>query len=421
MRYRKINKKKLLWISPYVPYDQVRHAGGKTHNYYIKYFQRTGLFDIHLLTLAQQRDKKYIDLDKYGVSYRAAVLDGGLLKNSLRILLNANSVFNSRHRLCQTILSYHYNCLKKMIRQYSVNNVPDIIIMQWTGAGFLLPFVQKLFPYAYTVIIEEDVTFLGYERRYLQERNYIKKTQYKIRYERLKKKELQLLNHCNLVVVNNDKDRDLLVKSGIEDEKICSVLPYYQDYSNLCRNKILPNIIYYGAMDREENHKAAMWLIRNVMPLIKDIGIELYIIGANPKEELKKMETEQIHIKGFVKEISEHFEHAMCMAVPLLLGAGIKVKVLEGMSAGIPVLTNSIGIEGIPVKNKREYYHCETAEEYATAIRFLYNNETVRDCIGLNAKRFMLDHFKIDEKLDGLINRILKESQDIGDSNVTLL
>lgn len=53
MRYREINKKKLLWISPYVPYDQVRHAGGKVHKYDIKYFQKSGLFDIHLMTLAQ--------------------------------------------------------------------------------------------------------------------------------------------------------------------------------------------------------------------------------------------------------------------------------------------------------------------------------------------------------------------------------
>lgn len=62
MRYSIINRKKLLWISPYVPYDQARHAGGKTHNYDIKYFQKSGLFDICLLTLAQYSDKKFMKI-----------------------------------------------------------------------------------------------------------------------------------------------------------------------------------------------------------------------------------------------------------------------------------------------------------------------------------------------------------------------
>lgn len=411
MRYRIINKKKLLWISPYVPYDQVRHAGGKTHNYDIKYFQKSGLFDIHLLTLAQCSDKDFIDLDQYGISYRAAIVDGKVLKNFLRILMNANSVFNSRHRLCQTILSYQYYCLKKMIRQYSLGNVPDIVIMQWTGAGFLLPYIRKLFPNAYTVIIEEDVTFLGYQRRYQQERNFIKKQQYKTRYDQLKRRELELLEHCSLVVVNNDKDRRLIVKSGIKDGKIYTVAPYYKDYSHVCRNDILSNVIYYGAMDRKENHEAAMWLIHHVMPQIGDINVELYIIGVNPKEELKRMETDRIHIIGFVDDVSPYFSHAMCMAVPLHLGAGIKVKILEGMSAGLPVLTNAVGIEGIPAKKGYEYYRCNTAEEYAATIRQLYNNSTEMERTSQNAKRFMQNNFNIDNKLNGLIKLLLKESQ----------
>lgn len=412
MGYREIYKKKLLWISPYVPYDQVKHAGGKVHNYDIKYFQKSGLFDIHLVTLAQQNDKGLIDLDQYGISYRAAVVDGGLLKNALRILLNANSVFNCRHRLCRTILLYQYNCLKKMVRQYAVNNVPDIIIMQWTGAGFLLPFVQKLFPYAYTVIIEEDVTFLGYKRRYKQERNCIKKRQYRIRYEQLKKRELGLLNHCSLVVVNNDKDRRLLVKSGIKDEKIYTVVPYYQDYSDISRNDILPYmIIYYGAMDRVENHEAAMWLIRYVMPRLQDTNIELYVIGANPKEQLKRMETDRIHIMGYVEDVSQYFSKAMCMAVPLRLGAGIKIKILEAMSAGVPILTNSVGIEGIPARKECEYYYCDTAQEYAEVIHQLYNHAVLRERICRNAKRFMQDNYNVNNKLDGLIKVLLRESQ----------
>ena len=402
--------KKILWISPYVPYDNVPHAGGKTHNYYIKYFQKSGLFDIHLVTLAQWAQRECIDLEDYGVSYQLAYEDGSFLKNVYRKFYNLNSVFNRKHRLCQTILSYQYHQLERMVKEYATNNVPHIIIMQWTGAAFLLPTVKRLFPEAYTVIVEEDVTFLGYERRYKEATGSSKQESQRELYERLKRSELQLLQDCNLVVVNNDKDCKLLQDNGIATEKIYVATPYYEDYSYVKREHVLPKVIFYGAMGREENHKAAMWMIEKVMPQLKDTDIHLEIIGSNPREELKKYANERIHVRGYIEDVRQEFSEGLCMAAPLCLGAGIKVKILEGMSAGVPVLTNAIGIEGIPAKAGEEYYHCESLEEYVTMIRRLCESKEEQQRVGNAARQFMLNTYNIDKRLDGMIERIQKES-----------
>ena len=161
--------KKLLWISSAVPYDAVSHAGGKTHNYYIKYFQKSGQYDIHLISLAEADEVPLLDAEQYGISSDVCVVGGNLFKNVFRMVYNINSLYNIRHPLCQTILSYQYRALKKRVKNYAKEDRPEIVIMQWTGAAFLLPYVQELFPQAKTVIIEEDVTFLGYQRRYEQE------------------------------------------------------------------------------------------------------------------------------------------------------------------------------------------------------------------------------------------------------------
>lgn len=403
--------KKLLWISPYVPYDKVIHAGGKTHNYYVKYFHKSKLFDIHLVTLAQKYQKKLIDLDKYGISYQIAFEDGIFLKNVYRVLYNINSVFNRKHRLCQTILSYQYHQLERMIKQYARNDTPDIVIMQWTGAAFLLPFVQNLFPKAYTVIIEEDVSFLGYERKYKETVKKTRREKYRELYDRLKKRELNLLDKCSLVVVNNDKDYELLRDNDISEKKIYVAAPYYDDYSQVQRNEILPKIIFYGVMSREENHKAALWMIEKVMSKLEDTDICFEIIGNNPREELKQLSNDKICVRGYVEDIADCFAHCLCMAVPLQLGAGIKVKILEGMSAGVPILTNSIGIEGIPAKAGEEFYYCETPEEYVIIIRKLYESELDRNRISYAAKQFIQNTYNIDKRLDGLIERIQQESQ----------
>lgn len=402
--------KKLLWISPYVPYDHVPHAGGKTHNYYIKYLQKSGEFDIHLVTLAQKSQVEKVDLKQYGLSYQIAVVDGGILKNTFRILCNVNSVFNSRHKLCRTILTYQYRKLEHMVKMYAKKATPDIVIMQWTGAAFLLPVVKKLFPKAYTVIIEEDVSFLGYERRYKEEKNAYKKEKYKEVYERLKQRELSLVQNCHLVVVNNDKDRNILEQNGINGKKIFTVSPYYEDYSDVVRQHIQPKIIFYGAMSREENHKAAMWLIENVMPQLADTEISLEIIGSSPNKELRQRENDKITVTGYVEQMGEYFAKCLCMAVPLQLGAGIKVKILEGLSAGVPVLTNAIGIEGIPAKAGEEFYYCETPKEYVTMIKRLYNSSEERKRVSIAAKQFMSDTYNINKRLDELMMRLRQES-----------
>lgn len=395
--------KKVLWISPFVPYDNVRHAGGKTHNFYIKYFQKSGKFDINLISLALPEDEKNFDLDKYGISNDVYIVGGNKIKDLCRAVYNFNSFYNSRHWLCKTILSYQYHVLKKYVRSYAKDNVPDIVIMQWTGAGFLLPYIKKLFPNAYTVIIEEDVSFLGYKRRYMCETDTKQKKKYERLYKHLISEELSLLSNCNLVVVNNGKDKELLVKNGIDSRKIYTAAPYYDDYSCVERNNVNKSVIFYGVMDREENHNAAMWFARNVMPKVSDSGVSFEVIGNNPKDELKNLESENIHIKGFVQNVKPYFEQCLCMAVPLQLGAGIKVKILEGLSAGIPVLTNEIGIEGIPAKKDEEFFYCEKDEDYANVIKRLLKDSELESEVGKNAKKFMSENYNLSRQLDGLI------------------
>ena len=80
---------------------------------------------------------------------------------------------------------------------------------------------------------------------------------------------------------------------------------------------------------------------------------------------------------------------------PLILGAGIKVKILEAMYSGIPVLTNDIGIEGIEAEDKKDYYHCVTAEEYEKVIRTIYSTES-----SVNGKEKIVKEFNLDTFFD---------------------
>lgn len=402
--------KKLLWISPYVPYDLVTHAGGKTHNYYVKYFKIHSGYDIHLVSLGLKQEKMQFDLERYNISADIGIVDQNMLQSIWRVFCNMNSVFNPNHPLGHTILTYQYHMLLRLVKKYAKKQTPDIVIMQWTGAGMLLNEIKKLFQGSYTVIIEEDVSFLGmlrYSRLHADQKKYFKQ------YQILKARELEMLNKTDLVVVNNQKDADLLVENGISSHKIYTAMPYYDDYSDVKRlfqeNKSR-DLLFYGSMEREENHLSVMWFIEHVMPKLQEEKVRLFVVGNQPRPELLQQQNEYIRVEGFVKDVKPYFSRAVCMVAPLKLGAGVKIKILEGLSAGLPVLTNDIGIEGIPAKDGVEYLHCHREEDYVNNVKNLIHHDELAKSIGEAARRFMQSTYNIDLKLDGLIKRIEKES-----------
>lgn len=95
----------------------------------------------------------------------------------------------------------------------------------------------------------------------------------------------------------------------------------------------------------------------------------------------------------------------MCMVAPLVLGAGIKVKIIEALSSGIPVLTNEIGIEGIHAETGRDYLLCRTPEEYAEAIQKAANGKL--DSIGENGRRFVSTEFNVEGSIENYKERIV--------------
>ncbi|WP_394923848.1 glycosyltransferase [uncultured Robinsoniella sp.] len=347
-------------------------------------------------------------MDKYKIPNRIAVIEGDKLHGLIRKINNIGSIINPYHKYCGLLPNYQGRKVVRLIKEYTkTGEQPDIVILQWTQMLLLLPLIKECFPNSKVVSIEEDVAFLGFKRKYEYVNNPLKKAFYKCRYQRLKKMELEYLNKTDLILVNNKKDAKLLSESHCSKEKVEQIAIYYDDYSGINRKCSNKDVVFFGAMGRLENHLSAMWFIEKVFPLIDDKEVNFIVLGGGPHKELLQKQNDRIKILGFVKDISPYFEKSLCLAAPLVLGAGIKVKILEALSSGIPVLTNKIGIEGIPAKNGIEYIHCEEPMEYAKAINNLINNRMGADGLTERAKNFMLKEFEPSIKMDNVVNRLL--------------
>lgn len=396
----------LLYISYYAPYDQVDHAGGKLHNFYIKCLQREPEYDVTLLTMCYQWEVNKLDLDRYGIKHRLVVLDQTKIQRYIRMVYSGFSYINPWDKYGNTLLNYERMRLKRMIRQYAkTTKRPDLIVLQWTQIIFLIPLVRELFPEAKIVAIEEDVLFQNFKRRIGLAQNIRQKYVAEYQYRNIKNLELKSLEQADQIVVNNEKDAKLLLQNGVQKEKIFISTTYFVNYNNVVwQPDGCKNILYYGAMSRDENHMSALWFIQNVMPYLPK-EYHFIIIGSRPRKELLALQDARITVTGFVEDIAPYFETCYCLAAPLLLGAGIKVKILEAMSAGIPVLTNHIGIEGIGCTKDREYLHCETAEEYIAAIKWMEENPAQLQSISQNCKQYIANHFDLKQKYSALIKK----------------
>jgi glycosyltransferase involved in cell wall biosynthesis len=118
------------------------------------------------------------------------------------------------------------------------------------------------------------------------------------------------------------------------------------------------NVLWMGGFGWYPNAEGVTWFVREIFPRIRDElranHIVLHFCGSHPPENLVALHNgTNVFVHGFVDDIEAMLDQAHLLMVPLLSGAGIRVKIVEAMSAGVPVLSTSKGCEGIGAENGR--------------------------------------------------------------------
>ncbi len=133
------------------------------------------------------------------------------------------------------------------------------------------------------------------------------------------------------------------------------------------------NVLWMGGFGWYPNAEGVKWYADEVHPHIRDAleesGIVLHFCGSNPPEELRVLhDGSRIKVHGFVDDLKPILDDAHLLIVPLLSGGGIRVKIVEAMSAGIPVLSTSKGCEGIGATDGVDILVADNAVQFAQEI-----------------------------------------------------
>jgi polysaccharide biosynthesis protein PslH len=177
-----------------------------------------------------------------------------------------------------------------------------------------------------------------------------------------------------------------------------------EDYPE--RTSVSANSIFFlGSLDWLPNQEGLVWLKKKVLPHMdqKDENAVLHFAGRNaPHEFLQAMKHPSLIYHGEVEDARAFMSRYNIMAVPLLTGSGIRIKILEGMAMGKCVVTTSIGAEGIPVTEGENILIANDGPSFADHLKNLMSDKSLSEQISRNARKFIqknFDNFAISQRL----------------------
>lgn len=225
-----------------------------------------------------------------------------------------------------------------------------------------------------------------------------------IQYQKLRRYERAICLAADQVVAVSERDKTLLcrlvpdlkvtvVPNGVDSAFFSTFIP--KDRYSIPPSKIrhLASVIFTGTMDFRPNIDAVLWFCQEVLPLIKKeiFHIHFYIVGKSPTAEVRRLAENDaaVTVTGYVTDVRPYIAHSKVYVVPIRMGAGTKLKVLEAMAMGIPVVSTSLGIEGIAVTPGQDVLVADDPADFAAKVIMLMNDERLRAQMAARGRALM--------------------------------
>jgi polysaccharide biosynthesis protein PslH len=380
-----------------VPYNQLfpPRNGGMLRNYFLC-FELSKYYKVTLLTF--QHAEEFID-KKEGYQWNTdievvsipvpAVKKKGLLK-----IINAVKGRIYQRNLFRSTGDYHlygYPCLKKLLKSKKFHSV----IFAHATSLELSYSVAKYSPGTVVILDAHNVDHFLFK----QEKNMLLPANQK-QYQRLKHLESNLSKDADFFLACSNHDKTILEE--INEQKIKGfVIPNGADtYKNLFQKEKTgtgKRLLFCGSLDYEPNQDGLKWFYGEIWPLVKAVepDIRFVVIGRNGNNEIYqplKIDP-SIDFIGDVSEVQSYYYQCSLSVVPLRKGSGTRLKILEAMSLGTPVVSTNIGAEGIDCTNGKDILIANDPASFADAILRLMNDKGKADFIRKKARNLIDSHY----------------------------
>ena len=155
------------------------------------------------------------------------------------------------------------------------------------------------------------------------------------------------------------------------------------------------DLLFTGNMSYPPNVRAARYIVKSILPLLiaQRPNLRVLIAGASPAPTVKSLQSEQVHISGWVEDIRDCYAQSRILIAPMQIGTGLQNKLLEGMAMQLPCITSALANNALQAPAGRAVLIGNSPEEYAQLVLTLLDDPSLFESISHAGYQFVKQHY----------------------------
>ena len=273
----------------------------------------------------------------------------------------------------------------------------DVSVFDFVHAGVLLPGDHRGATVCFTHNVEAEI----FKRHAEQASNAVMRRIWAAQHRKMQRFEAETLRRFTTVIAVSQRDADQF-RTQLRLPCV-EVIPTGVDLAFFdwreppaIGPQSPPTVVFTGSMDWAANVDGVQFFIDEVWPRVRAQlhDASFVVVGRHPPTALvERGRSTGVSFTGFVDDVRPHVHRGHVFAIPLRVGGGTRIKAFEAMAMGCPIVSTSIGIEGLEVADGEHYLRRDTAEEQASAIVELLRDPAVRLRLSRRARHCVEERF----------------------------
>jgi sugar transferase (PEP-CTERM/EpsH1 system associated) len=249
-----------------------------------------------------------------------------------------------------------------------------------------------------SVLFQHNVESIIWRRHYETQSGTLRRAYFRNQWQKMLSYESSACRRFDAVVAVSTPDRDFIrehyevsevyeVPTGVDTE-------YFRPLEG---NRRPCELVFTGSMDWMPNEDAILHFVDRILPLIAQSfpNVRLTVAGRSPGPRLQSLSRSnpRVRITGCVEDIRPYIAQAAVCIVPLRIGGGTRLKIYEAMAMGKPVVSTSIGAEGLPLLDGKDLLIADDAEQFANAVIRLLRDPDTGAKLGRHGRSVVSERF----------------------------
>ena len=365
----------VLFVSPTIPYPATDGGRIRVLNLLKQLVPRVR---IRLLAPRTQSsdDEGVSYLRSLGISTHLADRPGTLPCVTPRVVLRA-----FMHHEPITVAKYHFAEIQTLIRESIFSDPPDLVHFEMIH---MAPYLSALTPPSIPTLLSlQNIDSAIWDRLASRTMSPLRRGIYRFQARQFRRYEMTIGDRFRMASCVSEQDRRLLQKTCPKLE--IAIVPNGVDveiYQPMPAREQEFSVVFTGSMDWFPNEDAVFFFVQQIWPMVLERlpGAQFYVVGQNPTKRLRQLDSRSdVTVTGRVDDVRRHIARGAVYVVPLRVGGGTRLKILEAFGMQRSVVSTTIGCEGLNVHHGENIVVCDEPESFASAVIHLLEEPHQRE------------------------------------------